>query len=133
MKGTWATSASLDLHLELSGTRPRAALEAALRDAVRSGRLSAGTPLPSSRALAGDLGLARNTVADAYAQLVAEGWLDARHGSGTWVAERAARVPRARPPGDRAAPARCGTTCGRACPMCRPSREPPGLPPPGGR
>jgi GntR family transcriptional regulator/MocR family aminotransferase len=105
MKGTWATSASLDLHLELSGTRPRAALEAALRDAVRSGRLSAGTPLPSSRALAGDLGLARNTVADAYAQLVAEGWLDARHGSGTWVAERAARVPRARPPGDRVAPA----------------------------
>ncbi|MFY9889580.1 MAG: winged helix-turn-helix domain-containing protein, partial [Streptosporangiaceae bacterium] len=91
MKGTRATSASLDLHLELSGTRPRAALEAALRDAVRSGRLSAGTPLPSSRALAGDLGLARNTVADVYAQLVAEGWLDARHGSGTWVAERAAR------------------------------------------
>jgi GntR family transcriptional regulator / MocR family aminotransferase len=105
MKRTRATSASLDLHLELSGTRPRAALEAALREAVRSGRLSAGTPLPSSRALAGDLGLARNTVADAYAQLVAEGWLDARHGSGTWVAERAARVPRARPAGDRAAPA----------------------------
>lgn len=97
MQETWATSAGLDLHLELSGTRRRAALESALRDAVRSGRLPAGTALPSSRALAADLGLARNTVADAYGQLVAEGWLAARHGSGTWVAEQAARVPAAGP------------------------------------
>jgi GntR family transcriptional regulator / MocR family aminotransferase len=89
MKGTWATSAGLDLYLELPGSRPRAALEAALRDSVRSGRLPAGTALPSSRALARDLGIARNTVAEAYGQLVAEGWLTARHGSGTWVAERA--------------------------------------------
>ncbi len=93
MQETWATSAGLDLHLELSGTRPRAGLESALREAVRSGRLAAGTALPSSRALAADLGLARNTVAEAYGQLVAEGWLAARHGSGTWVAERAAAVP----------------------------------------
>ena len=93
MEETWATSAGLDLHIELSGTRPRAALEAALRNAVRSGRLAAGTALPSSRALAADLGLARNTVADAYGQLVAEGWFAARHGSGTWVAEQAARIP----------------------------------------
>ncbi|HUB39291.1 MAG TPA: PLP-dependent aminotransferase family protein [Streptosporangiaceae bacterium] len=95
MVETWATSASLDLHIELSGTRPRAALESALREAVRSGRLAAGTALPSSRALAADLGLARNTVADAYGQLVAEGWLAARHGSGTWVAEQAALAPAA--------------------------------------
>jgi len=98
MQETWATSAGLDLHLELPGTRPRAALESALRDAVRSGRLAAGTALPSSRALAADLGLARNTVADAYSQLVAEGWLAARHGSGTWVAERgAAALPASTP------------------------------------
>jgi GntR family transcriptional regulator/MocR family aminotransferase len=89
MKETWATSAGLDLYLELPGSRPRAALETALRDSVRSGRLPAGTALPSSRALARDLGIARNTVAEAYGQLVAEGWLTARHGSGTWVAERA--------------------------------------------
>jgi GntR family transcriptional regulator/MocR family aminotransferase len=89
MQGTWSTSAGLDLHLELAGTRPRAALEAALRGAVRSGRLPPGTTLPSSRALALDLGIARNTVAEAYGQLVAEGWLAARHGSGTWVAGRA--------------------------------------------
>ncbi len=88
MQETWATSAGLDLHLELAGSRPRAALEAALRAAVRSGRLAAGTALPSSRALARDLGVARNTVVDAYGQLVAEGWLGSRHGSGTWVAER---------------------------------------------
>jgi GntR family transcriptional regulator / MocR family aminotransferase len=84
-----ASTAGLDLHLDLAGSRVRAGLEAALREAVRSGRLRAGTPLPSSRALAADLGLARNTVADSYSQLVAEGWLAARPGSGTWVAERA--------------------------------------------
>ncbi|MBO0824718.1 MAG: PLP-dependent aminotransferase family protein, partial [Actinobacteria bacterium] len=92
MQGTWSTSAGLDVHLDLSGTRPRARLESALRDAVRSGRLAAGTALPSSRNLARDLGVARNTVAQAYAQLVAEGWLSARHGSGTWVAQRAGEL-----------------------------------------
>jgi GntR family transcriptional regulator/MocR family aminotransferase len=55
---------------------------------VRHGRLAPGSRLPSSRTLAKDLGIARNTVAEVYAQLVAEGWLAARHGSGTWVAER---------------------------------------------
>ncbi|MBO0832514.1 MAG: PLP-dependent aminotransferase family protein [Actinobacteria bacterium] len=92
MQGTWSTSAGLDVHLDLSGTRPRARLESALRDAVRSGQLAAGTALPSSRNLARDLGVARNTVAQAYAQLVAEGWLSARHGSGTWVAQRAGQL-----------------------------------------
>jgi GntR family transcriptional regulator/MocR family aminotransferase len=79
----------------------RAGLESALRDAVRGGRLRPGTRLPSSRALATDLGLARNTVADCYAQLVAEGWLAAHQGSGTWVAERTTAPPGAaavRPP-----------------------------------
>jgi GntR family transcriptional regulator / MocR family aminotransferase len=96
MEGTRSTSAGLDVHVELSGTRPRAALEAALRDAVRSGRLAAGTALPASRVLARDLGVARNTVAEAYGQLVAEGWLSARHGSGTWVAERPGQAAAAR-------------------------------------
>ncbi|HWM37273.1 MAG TPA: PLP-dependent aminotransferase family protein, partial [Streptomyces sp.] len=79
-----------DLHLDLSGTGGRrAALTGALRDAVRTGRLTPGTRLPPSRTLAADLGLARNTVASAYAELVAEGWLTARQGSGTRVAQRA--------------------------------------------
>ena len=78
--------ATLDLHVDVGGPRVRAGLEAALREAVRSGRLAPGTRLPSSRSLAADLGVARNTVAGAYEQLVAEGWLVARHGSGTRVA-----------------------------------------------
>jgi GntR family transcriptional regulator / MocR family aminotransferase len=89
MANTWATF-GLDLHLDLAGTRVRAGLEGALRDAVQTGRLRPGTRLPSSRTLAKDLGIARNTVADAYGQLVAEGWLVARQGSGTQVAERSA-------------------------------------------
>lgn len=84
MAQTWANS--LDLHLDLSGTRVRPTIEVALRDAIQCGRLVPGTRLPSSRALAADLGVARNTVAEVYAQLVAEGWLTARTGSGTAVA-----------------------------------------------
>ncbi len=74
--------------LDVSGTRVRASLESALRGAISDGRLRVGTRLPSSRSLAADLSVARNTVAEAYAQLVAEGWLDSRSGSGTWVAQR---------------------------------------------
>jgi len=110
MAKTWATS-GLDLHLDLGAPpggrrshRVRARLEAALRDAARTGRLVPGTRLPSSRALAADLGLARNTVAEAYAQLVAEGWLTARRGSGTMVVDRAVSTSQASEP-DRPVPA----------------------------
>jgi GntR family transcriptional regulator/MocR family aminotransferase len=89
MGESWATF-GIDLHLDRAGRRVRAGLEDALREAVRTGRLRPGVRLPSSRALAGDLGIARNTVADAYAQLVAEGWLTTRRGSSTLVADRAA-------------------------------------------
>ncbi|WP_433160472.1 PLP-dependent aminotransferase family protein [Kribbella sp. CA-247076] len=92
------TSAGSDLHLDLAATRGRNDLVRALHDSIRSGRLPAGTRLPSSRSLAKDLGIARNTVADAYGQLVAEGWLAARQGSGTVVANRASTPPGAVPP-----------------------------------
>jgi GntR family transcriptional regulator/MocR family aminotransferase len=102
MPESWVDSAERigsDLHLDLSGPGSRrAVLIRALRDAVREGRLPPGTRLPPYRSLAADLGLARNTVADAYAELVAEGWLTARQGSGTRVAERAAPPPRPRRP-----------------------------------
>jgi GntR family transcriptional regulator / MocR family aminotransferase len=83
------TVAGSDLHLDLTGPGLRAGLMDALRDAVRAGRLAPGTRLPSTRSLAADLGVARNTVADAYAELIAEGWLIAQQGSGTRVARRA--------------------------------------------
>ncbi|WP_405715978.1 MULTISPECIES: PLP-dependent aminotransferase family protein [unclassified Streptomyces] len=97
MTDPWATFGA-DLHLETTGAAGlRAGLMDALREAVRTGRLTPGTRLPSSRSLAADLGIARNTVADAYAELVAEGWLTARQGSGTRVAQRAEpRRPAAR-------------------------------------
>ncbi|MGW3593707.1 MocR-like pyridoxine biosynthesis transcription factor PdxR [Streptomyces sp. NPDC005167] len=102
MSESWVNSAERigsDLLLELAGPGSRrAVLIRALRDAVRAGRLPPGTRLPPYRSLAADLGLARNTVADAYAELVAEGWLTARQGSGTRVAHRAAAVAPARIP-----------------------------------
>jgi GntR family transcriptional regulator / MocR family aminotransferase len=85
------------LHLDLREVvRPgargvRDLLITALRDAVRSGRLTTDTVLPPSRSLAADLGLSRNTVAEAYAELVAEGWLASRQGSGTWVVDTGGR------------------------------------------
>jgi GntR family transcriptional regulator/MocR family aminotransferase len=87
----------VDLHLDVTGPGLRTGLMDALREAVRTGRLVPGTPLPSSRSLAGDLGIARNTVADSYAELIAEGWLVAQQGSGTRVANRSR--PRRSAPG----------------------------------
>src|SRR5436190_6570526 len=55
-----------------------AQLERQLRDAVRVGRLRPGTPLPSTRALAAELGISRGLVVAAYAQLGAEGYLQPR-------------------------------------------------------
>ena len=77
--------------LRRDSRRPlRAQLEESLREAARGGRLGAGTRLPPTRVLAGDLGVSRRLVVDAYAQLLAEGYLVARRGAGTYVAEAAA-------------------------------------------
>jgi len=86
LPGDWSAS-GVDLHLDpdAAGGR-RAGLERALRDAIRSGRLAPHTRLPSTRALAADLGLSRGTVSAAFGQLTEEGWLTARQGSGTTVA-----------------------------------------------
>ncbi|MEV0889992.1 PLP-dependent aminotransferase family protein [Promicromonospora sp. NPDC050262] len=82
------SAAGIDLHLEPKGPGVRAGLTDALRQAVRTGRLVPGTRLPASRTLAADLGMARSTVTECYAELVAEGWLTAQQGSGTRVAAR---------------------------------------------
>ena len=71
-----------------------------LREAILSGRLARGARLPSSRALAADLGVARNTVLQAFDQLRSEGYLQGRRGGGTRAREvtpdSLLTVPRAR-------------------------------------
>ena len=85
----------VDLALDLSDRGDRAgAVYRALRDAVRDGRLVPGDRLPASRALAGDLGISRTTVSTVYERLVAEGFLEARVGAGTFVSDVAAAPPR---------------------------------------
>jgi GntR family transcriptional regulator/MocR family aminotransferase len=137
----------LDLHLDLakdSGGVGRA-LESALREAIRSGRLAAGVRLPGSRSLAADLGLSRGTVVQVYAQLTAEGWLVGLVGSGTRVAvlpgppdaapsrERDHAGPDPRDRRTDAGPGAAGP--GESAPEARPARrtrEPaPGAPAPG--
>src|SRR5512145_2174203 len=65
-----------------------------LRRAMLDGKLGAGERLPSSRDLAQDLNLSRNTVVAAINQLTVEGYLASRVGSGTYVNDN---VPRAAP------------------------------------
>ena len=66
----------IDLRLDDGPLRRR--LERELRKAVQTGRLLPGTALPSTRALAAQLGVSRGVVVEAYGQLVAEGYLSAR-------------------------------------------------------
>ena len=69
-----------------SGQPLRSQLEAGLREAIRSGRLSGGERLPSSRELARELGVSRGLVQECYSQLLAEGYLTSQIGSATRVA-----------------------------------------------
>jgi GntR family transcriptional regulator / MocR family aminotransferase len=84
---------SPDLFIELDRSRPRglrSQVEDGLRVAIREGRLPPGTRLPSSRALAVDLGVTRGLVVEAYEQLSAEGYVTTVQGSGTRVNDVAA-------------------------------------------
>jgi GntR family transcriptional regulator / MocR family aminotransferase len=85
------------LRLDRRSAEPAGAqLQRELREAIRAGRLSPGERLPSSRALARELGVSRGLVTECYGQLEAEGYLSARGGSATRVAA-SAPAPR-RPP-----------------------------------
>jgi len=68
-------------------------LEGGIRERIRQGLLRSDTVMPSTRALANDLGLSRGVVVEAYQQLVAEGYLVSRTGGYTQVAPAAARTP----------------------------------------
>ena len=85
----WPGRAAVDLVLGIDASRPEPLhrqLYGGLRSAILDQRLKPGARLPSTRSLATTLGLARNTVHGAYDQLLAEGYLETRHGSGTYVA-----------------------------------------------
>lgn len=78
----------LALSLEEHGPLPlHRQLYGQLRQAILDGRLAAGSRIPSTRALAAQLRLSRNTVSGAYDQLLAEGYIVARTGSGTFIAD----------------------------------------------
>ena len=83
------TNLAWDTFLEVDGASasgPRhVRLTSAIRDAIRAGRIPVGSALPPTRQLAVDLGCSRWVVTEAYEQLVAEGYLEARVGSGTRV------------------------------------------------
>jgi GntR family transcriptional regulator/MocR family aminotransferase len=80
----------VDLHVTLAGPGDRGVrIYRALREAVLDGRLAPGDRVPAGRDLARQLGVARGTVTAAYDRLTAEGFLEARPGSGTYVT----RVP----------------------------------------
>jgi len=70
-------SRSVPLGVQLSGQ---------VRGLVLAGTLARGDRLPSTRALAAELGVARSVTEQAYEQLLAEGWLETRRGAGTFVA-----------------------------------------------
>ncbi|SDZ15445.1 GntR family transcriptional regulator / MocR family aminotransferase [Amycolatopsis xylanica] len=94
-------SSSPDVHLGWSPGEGRTGLADAIRTAIRDGRWRPGAPVPSTRALAHDLGIARGTVTRVYTDLAAEGYLLISQGAPTRVATAVARPqpPPRRPPG----------------------------------
>ena len=87
-----------------------------LRAAMTDGQLAAGDRLPSTRALAATLGVSRTVVTGAYAQLFAEGWIEGRHGSGTYVADGASTSDGAGVPAGASTPGGAGASAGARVP-----------------
>jgi GntR family transcriptional regulator/MocR family aminotransferase len=75
-----------------------------LRRAILDGRLSSGTRLPSTRTLAQALGVSRTVTSSAYDELFAEGYLEGRHGSGTYVGRDLPPLPRLNRPSSNTIP-----------------------------
>lgn len=89
--------------LDRSAATPLAVqLADAVRSAVADGLLRVGDRLPSTRALATELGVSRTVTAAAYDHLHAEGWIGGKHGSGTYVTTTPPRELRPAPRPDRA-------------------------------
>jgi GntR family transcriptional regulator / MocR family aminotransferase len=93
------TSSGLELLVALDRMSPdplHRQLERALRAAIRDGRLESGSALPSSRALASQLGVSRGIVVETYEQLVAEGYVVTQPGGSTRIAHAASGAPASR-------------------------------------
>ena len=101
-------------------------LTAAVRDAITDGRLPAGARLPATRLLAGQLGVSRGVVVEAYQRLTDEGLLSGRRGGGTTVL---ATAPTTAPVPSEAPRPACRSTCAPACPISPRSRGRPGSAP----
>ncbi len=88
----------LSLAIERGGEAPlHEQIEGGIREGIRSGRLAPGGRLPSTRALAAELGVSRGVVTEAYSQLAAEGYLSTRQGAPVRIA-RGVRPARSRQP-----------------------------------
>ncbi|TDV33790.1 GntR family transcriptional regulator [Paraburkholderia caballeronis] len=84
----------MDLHVTVSGRHDLAGqIYRQLRAGIVDGRLAGGMRLPSTRDLAQQLGVSRKTTLDVFERLLAEGFLHARHGAGTFVADGLHRLP----------------------------------------
>ena len=81
------TGTLLEIEISFSGNEPlHRQVYLAIKNAILHGRLRPGARLPSTRIIAGDLGLSRTTVLNAFDQLYAEGYVEGKVGSGTRVA-----------------------------------------------
>ena len=114
----------LPLAADRAGPAPLTAqIVGQLRTAMTDGQLTAGERLPSTRALAATLGVSRTVVTGAYAQLFAEGWIEGRHGSGTYVADGTSARDGASASGDAGVPGGAGRAgAGEAAAGARPGR-----------
>ena len=81
----------LSIDLPAAGAGRLAALHRQIRAAIVDGRLAGGVRLPTTRELAGQLGVSRNTVVAAYEHLASEGYLVSRQRAGTFVATHTPR------------------------------------------
>jgi len=81
---TWPRSPT-SIAIRVAAARSARNSSRKIRSAIVARRLSPGARLPSTRAVAERFGVSRNTLTEAFDQLLAEGFLIARHGSGTSV------------------------------------------------
>ncbi len=81
----WAMILGFELNRDTGAPPAYLQVVRLIAEGIRRGRLTAGVRLPGSRTLADSLGLHRNTIIKAYAELTSEGWLEVTNAKGTYV------------------------------------------------